>query len=76
MKRMYDRFIEYWKAKDEERLPDYVYDETEKLVYWFIALVIGIMCIPVGVVIVATVPIWSIPYLVWKNKKLKKEEGK
>ena len=64
-----DRFLDYWCAK--AYYGDYEYDLSifERIVYGFAGVLFAFILV-LGVVI--TVPLWGIPYVIYKFIKLMK----
>ena len=67
-----DRFIDYWRT--DLAYGDYTYNISifEQIVYGFVGTVGGVIG---GVSLFLTAPIWGIPYIIYKNVKIKNEEN-
>lgn len=64
-----DRFLYFWSGWDKEY---YEYDLTifEMMIYAIFGSVAGFV---IGVAVIATFPIWCVPYIVYKSKTIRKE---
>lgn len=66
-----DRFMDYWST--DLAYEDYKYDLSmfEQIIYG----VCGVsLFIPMGIGLITTVPLWGIPYMLYKAVKLKRRE--
>lgn len=65
-----DRFLDFWDGWDKGY---YKYDLTifEMMIYSVFGSIVGLV---IGVTVIATLPIWCAPYIVYKSKIIKKGE--
>lgn len=66
-----DRFIDYWTTDSYQ---DYTYDLSifEMLIYGVVGSIAAIIAVA-GIVL--TLPVWSVPYLVYKSHKIKVDKN-
>lgn len=66
-----DRFIDYWST--DLAYEDYKYDLSifEQIIYGIFGVS---LFIPMGIGLIITVPLWGIPYMIYKTGRLKRCE--
>lgn len=64
-----ERFLDYWHT--DIAYSDYTYDLSifEQIIYGLFGVVFGIIAM---VVIIGFLPIWIVPYLIYKNMSIKR----
>ena len=67
-----DRFLDFWETPNHY---SYEYDLSifEQILYGVIGGIIILIFVALGIVFIALTPVWGIPYMIYKNYKIKKD---
>lgn len=69
---IFERFMAYEKATEYD-IDKYDFTICEQISYFIISFILIIFTAAFFFMLFITCPIWSIPYLIYKNYQLKKE---
>lgn len=75
MNQIIERYNSYWNSRKNGWMLWYDYSVFEKIAFSFVHMILALLIACWVVVLFITVPLWIIPYIIYRSWKLNKEEG-